>query len=420
MMLRILATMLLPLGVSACSGQHVMFAHPNTIPDAPGEARVFLDARGDLYPKSGLPAVYVLPERANGSLFEAARGADPQLCRDVGFDTEMAELCAAVAPACSGTSTEACFERWEGVQASIWKRRGEAIAARFSQSREPTIGVLIHGFNNWYRESQANYATAEKQFRRFQPDGRDVFFVEVYWDGCRGNDKGIGCWGKAQSTGPLAGFALRQLFNSVTEARPPVAPQLHWRVLTHSSGAFVAGAIFGDPIAALPQLQDPTTNRWYARFAKHRTSDAGPTRIPQLANVKLGMFAPATPGITFSGTQAHRGGILTRGLTVMTVVQRDDSAVNKLFIGCQRFGASCLGAKREQVCALQSAVASSGTDATVIGYDFTRPKTLWGNETDLHDYSVYVRQAADKSTFFRDFMLTGPLPEDAGLLLVCP
>lgn len=407
-MLRIFMVSLILMFVSGCSGKHVTFFHQNAVPDLPRQTRIFLDARGDLYPRTGLPAEYVLPDAAEGSLFEAARGADRNLCARPAEGSELTQLCAVVASDCAGPETATCFARWQEVQARLWKQRGAMIAANFSaDGGAVTVGVLIHGFNNWYREIEANYATAQKQMGNFLEDGQSLHFVEVYWDGCRSNDAGIGCWSKAQSTGPLAGFALRQMFNAVEETWPPAAPKPNWRVLTHSSGAFVAGATFGNPISALPQLQNSTTNRWYGTFADHSESSVGPYRVPSLANVKLGMFAAATPRVTFSGTSGLGGGVRSPGLTILSAVQPDDSALNKKGIGCSRFGASCLGLKRDQLCDLKKSIASGDLGISVTGYDFTRSPAVWRDETTLHDYTVYVRQAAQNSTFFRDLMMTG-------------
>jgi hypothetical protein len=401
---------------AGCTNHHVQFFFPNTVADAPDEVRIFMDARGDLYPDDGIAAGYALPDGSHGSLFEAARGGDPALCLEPRAGSELEELCDAVDEGCYGSVTTDCFARWQMVQETMWKRRAERIAARFGEDGRDTIGVLIYGFNNWFRESDANYATAEREMRRFLPADRKIGFVEVYWDGCRGNDQGIGCWSRAQSTGPLAGFALRRLFNGVEEAWTTASGSPSWRVLTHSSGAFVAGATFGDPTIALPQLQDPTTNRWYGRFARHRDEDRGPDRIPQLSDARLGMFAPATPSSTFGGQSR---GVLSQNLTILTVVQPDDSALNKLVLGCRRLGASCLGAIETQACDLKRELEGRGTGITLSVYDFGRPEDPWGDERELHDYSVYVRQAADHSTFFRDFLGSDPRATDASPLIDC-
>ena len=369
-MFRILIAAVLSLCLGSCGGQHVTFFHPNLVPDAPDEARIFVDARGDLYPRTGIGANYTLPDAADGSLFEAARGADPELCTNASAETEMALLCTALAPACTGGETEMCFARWTEVQETLWEQRGESLSGRFAADGQVTLGVLIHGFNNLYRESQANYAIAQMQMRRAEKTRSSLKFIEVYWDGCRGNDKGIGCWGKAQSTGPLAGFALRRLINSVQDSWPTDTRDPKWRILTHSSGAFVAGATFGDPIAALPQLKDPSTNRWYQVFDQHRRQTEGINRVPRLSDVRLGMFAAATPFVTFGSSEDDGGGVLTRGLDIFLSVQPDDSALTKLILGCQRVGNSCLGARAEQFCLLRRELADLNRDVSVYGYDF--------------------------------------------------
>lgn len=173
--MRLVAAVILAILLNACSGKHVTFFHPNTVAEAQDEARLFLDARGDLYPQTGIAATYALPSDANGSLFEAARGADPALCLRAADGTEMAELCSVVVNDCSGTSTEGCFNRWVEVQERLWQRRGRVISSRFSGNGNATLGVLIHGFNNWYRESEASYSVGQKQMRRFANPAQSLF-----------------------------------------------------------------------------------------------------------------------------------------------------------------------------------------------------------------------------------------------------
>jgi hypothetical protein len=409
-MVRFLVAMLAALALSGCAGQYVQFAHPSFYPDPSGETRIFMDARGDLYPRGGLDWRYAMPDAAKGSLFNAARGADPALCRKPQPGSELATLCKAVEGQCPQAITQDCFDRWQSAQSILWAHRSDEVMRALGRDglANTTLGVLIHGFNNLSSESQANFALAQKQMRRFAPSGHRLHFIEVYWDGCK-NLTGVGCWGRAQASGPLAGFALRQMFNGVerrwmTAAGGQGGAGLHWRILTHSSGAFVAGAVLANPAGALPLMRDPKGDLSYERFRAQAAQSEGDLAIPRLGNAKLGMFAPATMAETFIPTPELRG-LPNQPLTILSVVQSEDKALTKMGIGCDRLGKTCFGQRPDGVKSLQKELAAQGyRDVRVAWYDFTRRKAEWGAEWDLHDFAIYLRQAADDTTFLRDLM----------------
>lgn len=415
------AAMLLLL--AGCAGKHVHFFPQNLEPDAAGETRLFLDARGHLYPETGLPADPAVRKKHQGSLFETAYDSRSGVCDNAAAGTEMAMLCAAVSRK-NCASWAMCGGQWEIAQQALWQRRGQEIAAASARDGDTMLVFLIHGFNNWYEESQPNFDNAEEALKPLAPAGQKVRFIEIFWDGCRGSDTGVGCWGKAQATGPLAGFSLRQLFNAIDQSWQTPANRPHMRVLTHSSGAFVASAIFGNPTAALPLLKKPTKNERYKLFAAHASATSGPYRIPQPRSLKVAMLAAATPYASYSGSDAYPGGVAVRNLELLISVHPRDRAITKLgIIDCKLLGASCLGARREDVCSLTRRLKKAGKEARVTGYDFRRDESIWGKEASAHDFSVYIRQASHHSSFFRDFMAietSQHLGGTEGLPFECP
>lgn len=410
MMLRMMFGMLAALGLSGCVGHHVQFAHPAHFADAPGETRIFMDARGDLYPRTGLPKDFEITKAVKGSLFNASRSPASGLCTNPEAGTELAHMCAAVADGCEAQGPSACFDAWQNVQQAMWTARAAEIGAAAAPppGGDTTILVLIHGFNNVFSQSQASFALAQKQMRRFAPKTHKLHVVEVYWDGCK-SAGGPGCWGKAQFSGPLAGFALRQMFNRV-EHKQSSAPEsggpdrpYHWRVLTHSSGAFVAGATFGNPGRVLPMLTNPDGNPWYGRFKANATAQESPLGIPRLANVKLGMFAAATTYQTFMPT-ADGQGLANQPMGLLLSVHGYDSVLSKKGLGCRGTGVTCLGLRQDQAIMLKDGLAAAKSDVRYTWYDFTRTAPEWGRERAMHDYAVYLRQGADNTTFLRDLM----------------
>jgi hypothetical protein len=130
-------------------------------------------------------------------------------------------------------------------------------------------------------------------------------------------------------------------------------------------------------------------------------------------SLKVAMLAAATPYTSFSGSSVFPGGTIVPNLDLLISVHPNDRAITKLgILGCERFGASCLGARREDVCTLSRELQRTGRVTTVTGYDFRRDERAWGKEAKAHDFSVYLKQASQHSSFLRDFMAAGsPAPQ---------
>jgi hypothetical protein len=358
--------------------------------------RVYIDAHGSLYPETPLPSLAVPPADWDGSLFNWFTTGEGTPCemRDPGAD--IASLCAA------GKDPS----QWYGVQDSMWRERGVRIAEEAAKSPDPEIVLFIHGFNNTMAEAAPNYSMAREMILASVPLARrsNLHFVEVYWDGCS-VPGGLGCWAKGQGAGPLAGFALRQLLNSIDDRMAELGKPARFRVITHSSGAFVMGAALGNPGEVLPNLRDQ--KGWeYARFADHAKDETGAYRIPDPDEMRLAMFAPATPVQTFTGLGPEQG-LRARDVRLLYTVHPGDMALSKtkgIHVGCEKAGVTCMGARTDLYCDLVKKSAKLDAHGTVrVAYDFTRP-------SDAHAFAVYLDQAKspDKS-IIADLMTDGAL-----------
>ncbi|ANU07253.1 hypothetical protein [Paraurantiacibacter namhicola] len=404
--------LILAVFVSACGlPRHVEYAKPAFLEGYANTTRLFVDARGDLYPASGIPKGGFKLGDYDGSLQAAFADTAKGPCPSEPDASLAGRLCRAAPD----------DALWREEQAAQWQAAAKGIAAQYAaQGRKmpSTIFVIVHGFNNVEPEISPSYDRVKLAVMDRMADPRDVHFVEVYWDGCASNAVGLGCWGRAQATGPLVGFAMRPFFNAL-----PLADKTKVRILAHSSGAFVLGATFGDPVAVLDLLQNPEKNADYARFEQQRQATTGDYRIPQLKDLRVGIMAAATAPATFTGI-IDRGkgeivfpgaGWLEKGSQILLSIQPDDAALNKGFVGCQRTGYSCLGARWTDACRVASDKGLKDREVEVRTYDFTRGQYPWSEDKRSHNFGIYVLQAARGSTFLQD-LLADKLPAPGELV----
>ncbi|WMO15282.1 hypothetical protein [Pseudoalteromonas piscicida] len=222
-------------------------------------ASLFIDANGSVYPKNGFQVGMdsVIQERI--SVYNLA--LEEQLdCSSVPDNTEMQKICAI-----KGFS----YDYHRQIQYEFWQSRAKHLYEYVASTNKELI-FMVHGYNNDYEESKANFDLLKNQVKlNASPSSRDFLFVNIYWDGFKGNPVS-GAWSLAQGAGPLVGFRLRAFFNALSQqfienAKQP--PNITF--LTHSSGAFVLGALFGNPVAALPELQEPKVgDKEYAFFER--------------------------------------------------------------------------------------------------------------------------------------------------------
>ena len=347
MLLRLGKLLFLSLFITGCASNIYYFEQASKQESTQNNTTsLFIDAFGGLYPKETLPKHW----QQTNSEFEAMLfklfHANNQRCDELKRKQEAYLLCKASAELSS----------WRDAQSTLWQSRADYIFSQI-EGQDKDLVILIHGFNNEYKESSSNISLLVDEVEKYRGN-KAFFFVKVFWDGFTTNT-GLGAWGKAQSSGPLAGFQLRQLLNalSLKYDSTELTPRLVF--LTHSSGAFVAGSTLGNPIYAQQNLQNPGRLWDYGLFHKYREGnvDAGHYRIPRFRATSLGMFAAATPSTTFTHTKVDKDeigsiGLLSNNTSLVLSINPRDFALGKGFrlYNFSFTGSTDAGASEEKFC----------------------------------------------------------------------
>ena len=401
--------------------KRVEFATSASQPPPAATTQLFIDAHGNLYPAEGIPPDGFRVAKHDGSLLNLFRDTKNGPCKVIDPATQAGELCrAALQSACD--DTRYCAPEceipsgcqpvpWQAAQNKLWRSAAQRVVRAASGTGDiPIIVFLVHGFNNSVDRARETYDAVAEDILSASDTPASIHFVEVFWDGCSTNRAGIGCWGRAQASGPLAGFSMREMFNAIEEEWPQDGQKPALRILTHSSGAFVIGATFGDPTVTLPLLRDPARNLRYARFAEHRRDRTGSRRLPQPSNLRVGMLVAATPPQTFTGHDMFlEAGWLTQNSQLLVSVLPTDRGPQKVIGACSRIGYSCLGVKKSDACLLRSSSRLANREVKVLLYDFDR--SAWEANRKAHDFTVYTDQAREGSTFQRDLLQIGAVDD---------
>lgn len=374
--------------------------------------RLYIDAFGNLYPNSGLNNDFEMAESHQGSLFNAMNDPASELCGEDVISTDAEILCNSLSA-----------DNWHNAQTDLWRMAANSIVddGRADEGALDLI-FLVHGFNNLAHESEESFDNAREAIARYRSPNRRQHFVEIYWDGFKSNSTKIDAWRKAQAAGPLVGFKLRRLMYELKrELGNSGEESVRVRFLTHSSGAFVVGALFGDPIAALRLLQEPQDppDPDYEYFTEYR-SNLDPNNqnsITSFDDLRIGMLAPATSDWTFVGNQEHGGGFRSSGAIVLFSIQPDDEALTKVVLGADfpNSGSTGLGANAtNHYCGnLRENSNLASRNIRFLGYDFSRTEEQFPGQVRAHDFSVYLTQATDHSSFMADLFSSAPIDRSA-------
>ena len=366
--------------------------------------RVYVDAQGSVYPREFTGASSIPSNQWDGSLFNHYTSKKSP-CRSVGFERELRALCAAIGrlpqslSPISDLSGEAAQDAWFTTQEGIWRARGIEIANRaMARSETPTIVVLFHGFNTRFAEAVPNFATARLIVTANSPDPANLLFVETFWDGCS-VDGGIRCWGKAQASGPLAGFFMRAMFNAMNEELNRKGAKAKVRMLSHSSGAFVISSTLGNPGDVLPLLKADARYP-YRRFYENAAANEGAFAVPVFDDLAIGLLAPATTVKSFASLGQTNRGMLSSGARLLYAINPDDDVITKGPLGCRPFGTTCMASNYKDYCEyLAGDNQLAARKITVTPYDFKREKN--GGE---HAFRVYLTQMASTTSFLDDWL----------------
>lgn len=368
----------------------------------PKTVDLYIDWAGSLYPESGVKSDFRPSRGYQGSLYNYLYTKDAPLCQNASEGTRVDALCGAGK------------EGFEKLQTQMWSDQAQEILSKFdADSDQRAIILLIHGFN--VTQANEQYKQARTAILRADGGETDIVFVQPHWDGYTNIFKRA--WSNGQASGPLVGFQLRQLFNAIEEEVETQGTELPAvRVLTHSSGAFVAGATFGNPISALPLLRSADENgtQPYDNFRKNMgsRSNDNPYSIPEIKDLRVGLLAAATSSDTFTGYNGYKymsedkeaAGFGIKDATLVFSIMPEDKALSKgpLSPNLSLAGATGLGADREIFCFLSNSDRIKDLNSTVIGMDFERTGQPRKVRTD-HGWKAYLDQV--QSTDFLNLFL---------------
>ena len=392
--------------LSGCVRNVLFYDRASTATDMGGYLKAYVDGLGDVYSSSDIGLFY---------------------------DQEQSQWlrCAHYPGSCKTKNSELEFylnndeaKDWRSLQNKRWSQIAhnilEATHADGSTSDRPIV-FLIHGFR--VPDATFEYQVAKQRINQLV--GADIrpVFVEVHWDGRESGLMGApNAWVQAQFSGPMVGLRLRYLFNEIDSlhrsrfGRPPVI-----RVLTHSSGAIVAGSLIGDAGGALPCFsvsrragQTPSCGAVYEEFYDKREQRHKPKTgvadygVPQIPDLRLAMMAAATPSTTFTGakgTEFEGDGIRTPLAETTLIIghNNEDIALNKVVGRASLFGDSSLGKTVKAFCSIKK---EFGADMDLYLVDMRRQGPRKRRKS--HDFTAYLQDNGSKKMIELLFGVTRP------------
>lgn len=334
--------------------------------------RVYFDKFGDIYSPDGPVIPYKAffdPNNSGNTYKETLETGNLQYyyCKHPNELKSLAQIYGV-------SDSNACEVTFQLIQKGINEKIKNAINEDLDNDR--TLVVFIHGFNDPnptgdFRELrnniQARYST-----QKFS-------YLEVFWDGLtcnQGNPALSKIWGRAQTNSSMVAIGLRMLLEKVKNV--PI------RIVTHSLGASVAtGAIFN------------TNSKW--RNNSIYTDLSSSTVAPSQEDIRLGMLAPAIPGVSTFCDFNDRG---------PTVATPDKININRIVIGFNRNDLAIT--KR-----VHNRDHAGNAGATNLGCDYRHEI----NKTIQALMSIgYSQQQAQALVSETDFTIgEGKIPEEHGL-----
>lgn len=242
--------------------------------DKENVTRAYFDRYGDLYPNNGIVITYkdfFDPTHSDNTYKENNETGNLEyyFCQNNNALNELVK-------SYSVSITNNCKQTFALVQEKINESICKKINSELGNDGE--LIVFIHGFNdpNPTGDFQQMRDLIKKQFPQ-----RKISYLEVFWDGLtcnQGNPALAGIWGRAQKNSSNVAIGLRMLISKINNV--PI------KIITHSLGASVAtGALFN-------------TNSKWNNDNKEYLELSQLTEAPNQDDVRLGMLAPAIPGVT--------------------------------------------------------------------------------------------------------------------------
>ena len=338
---------------------------PKSVSQLP-TVQVFLDKQGDFYNSDKLGEEQKLINNSDKSLICEY---DKDLCKKTHFqiynpckENKENELLR------QDCELKNSYEKWRKEQSDEVDKIVARIVTELNNTPNKTIVILIHGFR--VPNAGQDYRKVKSILMNNRPDRDSPLFLEVHWDGRQSPTLPISAlkaWEPAQWTAPVVGFRLRSLFNKLQNALDHTKPKPDLFVLTHSTGAVVAGSLFGNPRAALPCLRNENEASLcgpnHTEFFKATIHNDPNVKVPQWPDISLVMLAPATTQTTFFVSDDTALGFQgDTGSNLIFSLSKKDNALNKYINEPSLKGYSGLGANEEEL------------DAIVEGLSQAKPK----------------------------------------------
>ncbi|WP_125782591.1 hypothetical protein [Pseudoalteromonas rubra] len=376
-----------------------------------GSVSIFIDAFGSVYPKNGLPPELTTNIPRESGIYDLMSMCDFD-CSAVVENTEAFEICQM-----QHLPEKERYQFMRSVQLKLWNSRAKYLYEQIKGTKKEVV-FLLHGYNSSYKDSTDSFKLMKEEVRQHaMPRERQFLFVNLYWDGFEGNPFS-GAWSRAQASGPLVGFRLRQFFNAFSDmykAEGKAPPNVTF--LTHSSGAFVVGSLIGNPFFALPLLQNPKeSDSEYNAFKKHRHGyeSSGEYRIPEFSSMRIGMIAAATPTTTFNVLENKKdnsckkevdSGVLAKNVTLIFSMNGRDFALTKMFNlqNLSGLGATGSGSDKDRYCTYLNVMNESRDNVSKVhAIHFENTYAPWYRLTDKHSLgnSGYFDRTEQTNTFF--------------------
>jgi hypothetical protein len=400
--------------LSGCASDNVFYYQQANMENlnnqrAPETIKIYIDAFGNIYPNTGYPFKEFTPNTStSGSLFDQLSHKSSTFCdrNTLTAEDESFELCKAIKSEICYPEDKSCFTNpaWQLAQTKLWLNAGKNIHASAMKQNKSSLLFLIHGFNNNAKESAENLQLLSSEVNSYYKSNEkeSPLIIKIFWDGFTGIPVLTKVWGDAQYSGPLVGLNLRQLFRGVQMAYGSEPPKL--RIITHSSGAFVVGALLGNPYVALPRLHDGKPQEpEYVHFGLNKEGLSEEYPIPNFPEIRVGMIAAATPTVTFKGNRAldssMNSGILSANTKLVFTVNANDVVLSKGF-GLSGFaGATNSGTDVDQYCKDLDDLESSIGAIETFSYDFAHEDPTFWYFWDKHGVDTYLSHKNAKSFF---------------------
>ncbi len=256
--------------------------------DKDAVVRIYLDKRGEFYPDNiYIPYKAFFKFKNRKSTFKLKETTGNLKSYFTTSLTASNDLATAYHLPPNPVNTTQLFNQ---VQKLILTGTASKINYLLSAGKSKILIIMIHGFND--PNPTGDYQRMRDYIKNYKLIN-DAVYLEVYWDGLNANQGNPGIskiWAFAQLNSEYEANTIRSILNSTN-------PDTHFRIITHSLGASIGtGALFN----TYSKSNDPTKHDYYTQMIL--------VHAPQQQDIRIGMIAPAIPGVeTFTNFNIRDG-----------------------------------------------------------------------------------------------------------------